>query len=316
MDTHEFVLRTPSIGDYINGVNRGQYDIDPEHQREDGIKSDKWNVEVIRHIYQFRTLTPLYFHTRSSDRVLENLDGKQRTHAINEYMKGNISIPLSSGLPPELCGRYTNLSISNQRLFYNIPVYLLITNDELSDGEVRVFFNDVQKSSSTTPGERMNSDTNNSLNRMIKDEIEANEIIRKICTINDLRMDKRYTIALCVYLYCNGNISKRMPSSDAVIKHGKTFTDEETFREVIDICECVTQWLAVCKIPQNRHDFMAFFILFWSYDEEVVKTVMCNIKSLPNPSKPFKGYVHRSSGAGTNERCAFLIETYTKNMSV
>ena len=310
MDTHQFFLRSPSIGDYINGVNTGNYDVDPEHQREEGIKTEKWNIDVIRHIYQFRTLTPLYYHTRASDGVLENLDGKQRTHAMNEYMKGNFAIPHSSGLPPELCGKYTDLSISNQRMFYNIPLFLLITNDELSDDEVRVFFNDVQKSSSTTPGERMNSDTNHSLNKMIKEEIEKNETLDKVCTINDQRMDKRYTIALAVYMFCNGNNSRRMPHSDIVIRFGKTFNDEDTFRQVIDICECVACWMNVCKIPQNRHDFMAFFILFWSYEEEVVKTVMCNIKRLEDPSKPFKGYVHKSSGAGTNERCNFLVSKY------
>jgi hypothetical protein len=310
MAMYQFVTSNPPIGDYINGVNSGYYDIDPPHQRNSGRNSTKWNIDVIRHVYQFQTLTPIYYHKRKSDGVCENLDGKQRTHALRLYINGELSIPISSGLPPHLCGKYTELSLVHQRMFYSIPVILLISNIEMTSVDIKTFFNDVQKSSTTQPGERINSDPDNKLNRMIVRELEINEILKKICTIPDMRMENRYTLALCTYIYCNGITTKRVPGPDTVIDFGSHFNDTKKFREAMEICEAVSIWMHMCKIRQTRWDFMAFFILFWKSDDAMVDRIMRNIKSLEDPSKPFEGYHHKHSGGGTCDRSNFLIEKY------
>jgi hypothetical protein len=310
MEMYKFDSYSFPISAYMNNVKSGEYDIDPPHQRNSGRNSTKWNIEVIRHVYQFRTLTPIYYHRRKSDGVYENLDGKQRTHALRLYINGEFSIPINSGLPPYLCGKYTDLSLVHKRRFDNIPVMLLISDNELSTSDIKTFFNDVQKSSTTQPGERMNSDPDNKLNRMIVRELEKNEILKKICTIPDMRMENRYTLGMCTYIYCNGITTKRVPGPDTVIDFGSHFNDAKKFREAMEICEAVSIWMHMCKIRQTRWDFMAFFILFWKSDDAMVDRIMRNIKSLEDPSKPFEGYHHKHSGGGTCDRSNFLIEKY------
>lgn len=306
-----FTPKNVSIDDYISNVERGKYDIDPPHQRNP-FRPNKWCIDVIVHIYTYNTLTPLYYHTRSSDGRFESLDGKQRTTAMRRYINGEFAIPASSNLPACLCKKFTDLPPNLQQVFLNTEILILTCKEQMTPDQVEAFFKNVQKSSSTKIGEKINANTDNALNRMIDNEIKMNGQVR---SVNNNRMDEKELLAKCVYIFdrCNQKFPTRAPSADTLVEFGKTFTDLTKFNTVISICRRVALWMETNGIHQPIHNFLAFFgvFAFHPYDLTMITS---NIENLPDTSNWAEKYTGTADGTGAYSRYMYILEHYGKSV--
>ena len=309
MQRFTFTHKNVSIDDYISNVKRGKYDIDPPHQRH-AFRTVKWCIDVIIHIYRYNTLTPLYYHTRSSDGLFESLDGKQRTMAMRRYINGEFEIPASSNLPACLCKKFTDLPSNLKQMFLNTEILVLTCKEQMDPNQIADFFKNVQKSSSTKVGEKINANTDNALNRMIDAETKTNG---HVCLVNNNRMDEKELISKCVYMFvrCNQNFPMRTPSADVLIEFGKSFTDIAKFRTVVHVCRRVSEWMQSNDIRQTIHDFLAFFGVFAFHPYDLT-TVITNIENLQDPSNWSDEYTHQVNGTGAYSRYMYILERYGK----
>mgnify|MGYP006269221271 CR=1 FL=1 len=260
--TKKFYTENVSIGTYVKGVTETpcRYDVDPPHQRG-LVKTEKWNADVIIHLYEFCTLTPIYYHTRKSDGILENLDGKQRTNALVRYMSNRFALPKTCGLPLELCGFFKDLPEAIKSRFYNIQIPLCVTEAELTRDEIKKFFSRVQRSSNTTSGEGMNADLDNNLRNMIYEALDNNVEFNKYCTVSDARFQKLFLVTKCVYVYVHARYNQRLPSIDKIMTWGHSFSDTQKFQEAMTILCKVIKFMSMHNIKQDECQVMALFML-------------------------------------------------------
>jgi hypothetical protein len=257
-----FYTQNVSIGPYFMGIENDpkRYDINPPHQRG-LVKPPKWNVDVIVHLYEFCTLMPIYYHTRKSDGMLENLDGKQRTTAIVKYMKNEFPLPKNCGLPRELMGYYKDLPDTIKRRFYNIQIPLCVTDAELTRDEIRKFFSRVQRSSNTTSGECINADLDNNTRNMILEYIENNADLDKYCTIPADRFKRHDLMTKCIYVYVNLGYNQILPPNEKIMTWSHSFDDTRKFAKAMDIFYKVIKLMNTYNITQKACQVMAMFSL-------------------------------------------------------
>lgn len=227
---HNFQPRCVTVSDYVQKVKSGQYDINPEFQR-DGYKPTKWKQAVIAHHCQFGTVPTLYYHHNFDKNCKENLDGKQRTLAFMDYMDNKFSIPKLPGVPDDMCCRYNELSQKNKMLFDESVIIITVTDSQLSADEIKTFFKNVQKSSDTTPGERLNANTSSFVTKFVKDRLPQDRHIFE--RINFCKNDKRKRLISAVmrYMYLmivpNGLVRKYEPETNSVDKWSTEFSEDD-----------------------------------------------------------------------------------------
>lgn len=295
------------IGVYVQGVTTEpiRYDINPEHQRQ-FVKTDKWCIDVIVHLYEFCTLTPLFYHRRKSDGVLENLDGKQRTTAMVRYMQSEFALPNTCGLPEEMCGYYRDLSDAVKNKFYNIDIGVYITDSELTRDEVSKFFERVQRSSSTTNGESMNADLDNKLRNMIFENYQDNQgFYEKYCTITMKRHNLLAIIAKCLYSLANGNFHRKPPSHVSIMKWGFSYNNTEQFERGIMIFAKLVKFMKESGIKQTDCNVRSMFML--ASEIGVANMIRGINASFSEPGKCFDNYTSGvNSTLATYDRYMYL----------
>ena len=79
---------TKSFIDLFHGVQRGDYNLDPEHQR-DVVHDDTWQSGIINSALGIGDIPQVYFHKvvyEDGSSCMESLDGKQRCSAICRFL--------------------------------------------------------------------------------------------------------------------------------------------------------------------------------------------------------------------------------------
>ena len=147
--------QTMSLEYFKNGIDKGDYTLDPPHQRGD-IYSDKWKSGVVVSLWHTGFIPPPEFHLRPGN-IRESLDGKQRCLALYQYVS-NIYAIKHSDAPDWLKNKtFEQLDEEEKRQILGVDVTIQLYTREYTPEEVTKIFRARQMTEKTTVGELINS---------------------------------------------------------------------------------------------------------------------------------------------------------------
>jgi len=279
MARHNFQTRNVYVYDYVNGVNNGIYDIYPDFQRDDH-KLVSWKQAVIVHHRKFGSIPTIYYHQNFEKNCIENLDGKQRTLAFVDYMANKFTIPKSSGLPLEFCCKYNQLSQANKRIFDMSVIILTETNTQLSPSEVKEFFKNVQKSSNTSPGEKLNANLDSFVKDYADTYKEDEPIYRAIKLISGSnRMHLLNQVMRHLYIKCNiEEILKGGAIANVTTDNVDSWSERFDPSRILDLDEAYNTMITTARFMRDNQiyvkcesEFTAFFMFFALESQENIE---------------------------------------------
>jgi hypothetical protein len=287
MARHNFQPKCVAVADYIAHVKSGKYDINPVFQR-DGHKPTKWKQDVIIHHYKFGSVPTIYYHQNEKNNCNENLDGKQKTLAFMDYIDNKFTIPQKHGIDPELCCRYSELSPANKRRFDDSCVILSITNTQLTPEEIELFFTNVQKSSDTSPGEKLNANLLGYVKNYVLKRIPDDKHIFDAINLhkNDKRKKLLATIMRYMYLksIVGGLLRRYEPHVTGVNDWSQSCSEDDNdfLDEGYNAVIRTALFLSDHKIKRahNKCVFGAFFRFLHLESSEKIEKVVEKIKTL------------------------------------
>lgn len=317
---HNFQPRCVTVADYVSKVKSGQYDINPEFQRE-GYKPTKWKQAVIAHHCQFGTVPTLYYHHNFDKNCKENLDGKQRTIAFMDYMDNKFPIPKLPGVPEDMCCRYNELSPKNKMLFDDSVIIITVTDSQLSPDEIKTFFKNVQKSSDTSPGEKLNANTSNFVVKFVKQKLPSDQdILERINICDDNR--KGYLSFIMRHMFLkivpNGLVRKYDPETSSIDKWSSEFSEDdiETLEEAYQSVLMTAEFLHTHNV-KNAHLKYVFGSFFRFLNHESSMNISKLIQKIGETTDGdvFEDYSIVCSGdthATSYDRYKYLVNVFIK----
>lgn len=312
---HNFQPRCVTVSDYVAKVKSGHYDINPDFQRE-GYKPTKWKQAVIAHHCQFGTVPTLYYHHNFDRNCKENLDGKQRTIAFMDYMENKFAIPKLPGVPDDMCCRYNELSQKNKMLFDESVIIITVTDTQLSPDEIKTFFKNVQKSSDTSPGEKLNANTESFVTNFVKEALPSDSHVFEAINLHKNDKRKRMISTVMRYMYLkivpNGLLRKYEPSVEALENWSKDFSedDTDTLRDAYDSVLITADFLRRYNVKKANIKcvFGAFFRFLNLENEHNIQNIIKKIQETDGDI--FKDYSVVCSGdthATSYDRYKYLV---------
>tara|TARA_B100002019_G_C21254807_1_gene593219 strand:- start:528 stop:1505 length:978 start_codon:yes stop_codon:yes gene_type:complete len=142
--------QTITIRTLIRALEEGEYDLNPDHQRE-VVHDQEWKSELITSIYDVGCIPETWWHPVKDNNLreyYESVDGKQRTSTILDFHQGKITWKGQ---------KYTQLSIEQQNEFLGHKLSLRIANRTLTPEEIARIFEKLQRVKQTTLGEVLHS---------------------------------------------------------------------------------------------------------------------------------------------------------------
>jgi hypothetical protein len=154
----EFLVTTVTIYDFVEGVKRGLYDLNPPHQR-DVVHNSKWMSGIVDSIIKGRPLGNPEFDT-VKDQVTgrkkkRSLDGKQRCSALVQLKGDNY---IYKGKIKALYGKiFSDWPIIWKNYFDDRKFTIASTEETLNNNEVTEHFKLKQETKKTSTGETLNA---------------------------------------------------------------------------------------------------------------------------------------------------------------
>lgn len=263
------------LTDYISGLEKLRYVIDPEFQRH-SFRNTEWKSDVVSHLIRMRDLPPIYFHTKYTANgtvMYECLDGRQRTEALKDFIKNKYHLFGSQkGVPSVLKNKQFSDWPENQRAkFLEFTLNFQICTRELSADEIADFFSDRQHASDTKNGERLEAYTSTNCYKWMKDAegLENSGLAKVFLTHWGKNNRKRTTeiLARCLYLVVTDEVSRisRDPTSEDLLQMWlANEVTEENFKKTVQYMIKTSDYITKLKVPRasDASVFCAFFQLF------------------------------------------------------
>ena len=186
--------------DYHAAIDRGEYDLDPEHQR-DVVHDYSWQSGIIYSALHFGDIPQVYFHTRKQPQddgsylsVFENLDSKQRSMSIKNYLDDRFAFnPDTTCLPKDstiftdlkdfLGKKYSELAVSQRQRIDQYTIQCKIWAGEMSDEQIGEFFRQRQECKKTSMGEQLNAQTQSSLKTTLEEQMKSQPLKDSIAQV-------------------------------------------------------------------------------------------------------------------------------------
>lgn len=257
---------------YLNNITGGTHILNTNIQR-DFTKSLKWKSDLIFYMMWVGEVPgKIYFHPVPNEKgeiIQESLDGKSRTSAPDEFMKGLFKLDVKFEAPgfEHLYGKYySEFTPADQNRFKITKVSIAEANRTLSKIEANIFFRFIKTPSGCKTGEGLHSDLESPnramLDNKLKTDPKFNEFIHDIWG-----KDKKFLyytiIANCLMYRIHG--SKKMMNNDELASFWHIGVSEGVFNKVIELMQKVWQFKNTGIKIKNIHSasvFCPFFMIF------------------------------------------------------
>jgi hypothetical protein len=222
---------TVTFIDLFLSVERGDYNLNPEHQR-DVVHDDTWQSGIINSALGIDDIPQVYFHTtilEDGSSTRESLDGKQRCMSIVRYLENKYifnPITIIKEENESLVGKlYSELSPVEKQKIDRCTIDCKIYTQTLTPIEIGEFFLQRQECKKTSFGEQLKAQ----LQSGVKVQIEM------------IMLNGEYKIALC-------NVKKVGNRSEQLAHVGRMLYayihkyDEETRKGLDETPVKVVKW--------------------------------------------------------------------------
>ena len=295
-----FKLETNSqkLSAYLSSCTSGQYILDNDEQRN-FTKSHKWKSNLVFFImWTGEVPGKIYFNPNVSPNGVTryvSLDGKGRTSAIDEFIKGHFKLGNSFEVPgfERMYNKgFSELSGADRSWFLGAKVTVVEANRTLTEIEYTKFFNLIKTPSDCKTGEGLHSDLS-SLNRKMLDKKlvdcpEFRDFVKKLWG-NDQRFTY-YTIVCNCLMYKVYGSKKRMTSEERA-----KFWHEGVTQAVFDaVIENMLKTWRLKNTGMNIQRFSAetvFCLFYMLYNEAIPERDILKIRDNWDEVKQFQDIV-------------------------
>jgi len=261
----------------------GIYILDPPHQRN-VVHNDDWKSGIIESGLTIKDIPTVYFHTvkkMNNDGELveryESLDGKQRCHAIYDFLKeGTSEMPAyryKLRKPEWLHNKYfRELSGEHAHNVKNCELHVKILTREMSKEEIGKFFAKRQEAKNTTLGEHLNSNISSNIREQvvhIMNDEEFRNILENFVTNNNRFNLMEIVTHMTYYLHNN----KESRNTETILNWwGNVHIEENNIIEYKTCMKDVIKILTDMKFPYKHTKSVYLpFLHLYKFEQEQLK---------------------------------------------
>ena len=244
-NTPKWTSTNISIGNLVDLIKEGEYNLDPEHQR-DIVHTYKWREDLIDSIFQTGCIPPTFWHPNCTDEHIsfDSVDGKQRCNTFLEFLSNTDTWKWKGK-------KYNQLSEQLKRRIRNFEVTVIKSNRTLTQDELRNTFNRFQITKKTTMGEILNADIC-SLRTMLIDTLKEDAELYEGVFMKDTR---KHVFEIYAKLFIYFAYRKTKLTNDKI---HKLWGKSRECRESIDgnkimYRTCITYMWQVLTSPTNTN---------------------------------------------------------------
>jgi hypothetical protein len=292
------------LTDYMSGLEKMRYVIDPEFQRH-SYRNELWKSDVVSHLIRMRDLPPIYFHTKyilnGGTVMYECLDGRQRTEALKDFIENKYHlVGHQKGVPSVLKNKQFSDWPENQRAkFLEFTLNFQICTRELSKDEIADFFSDRQHASDTKNGERLEAYTNTNCYKWMKraQGLENSGLAKVFLTHWGKNNRKRATdiMATCLYLKV-AHVSRDPKGEDLLQMWRADEVTEKDFEKTVACMIATSEYMVKLKVPRQS-DMIVFCAFFQLFNKGHGESVLNRLASSQEPAMD-KLYFSKYEGKG------------------
>ena len=314
------------LTDYMSGLEKMRYVIDPEFQRH-SFRNIEWKSDVVSHLIRMRDLPPIYFHTTYTANggtvMYECLDGRQRTEALKDFIENKYHLfGAQKGVPSVLKNKQFSDWPEDQRAkFLEFTLNFQICTRELSKNEIADFFSDRQHASDTKNGERLEAYTNtNCYKWMKKAQSLENSSLAKVFQTHWGKNNRKVTtdiMATCLYLGV-AQVSRDPTRDDLMQMWRADDITKKDFDKTVACMIATSDYIVKLKVPRQS-DMSVFCAFFQLFNKGHDATVLERLASSQEPAMD-KLYFSKYNGNGCTRGGARQIDqryklllTFTNN---
>lgn len=181
VNSRRFNTQLYSVGTLYHQITNSEVDMDPPHQRNESVHSNKWKSELILSLMKGMPLGEPEFDTIRKPNgmtAIRSLDGKQRITAIMSYLDGHFKYCHSQNIPAAMMNKtYEEIPGAWKQAIRNAILPVKVCDSTLTEEEIAYHFRKKQQSAVTTCGEKLNAMFSNPIIRFAYQLLGENAIV-------------------------------------------------------------------------------------------------------------------------------------------
>ena len=202
---------TVTFIDFVSSVLRGEYDLDPEHQR-DVVHDDVWQSGIINSALEIDDIPQVYFHTverEDGTSTRESLDGKQRCTSIIRFLYNEYKFSPNTQVKEEnedIIGKFYNeLSPVDKQKIDRCTIDCKIYTKTLNPVEIGEFFLQRQECKKTSFGEQLKAQLQSPVKQQVEEIMADPEYKTALCNVKKVgnRSEQLAHVGRMLYAFIN-----------------------------------------------------------------------------------------------------------------